>query len=116
MRQASIVTWTIRRACPDDGIRVLMTPSGAGSVYGREQQIHEVARISPDPLDRRTGPLLDPHLGRARQLLEPPLSKQLLVDRAQSALEGRVHGRPERDGFPVHGTAGRYDDVRVGHQ
>ena len=46
-----------------------------------------------------------------RQLRQPPVRDQPLVDRAHRAGEGRPHRRSERDGLAIHRAAGRDDEI-----
>ena len=53
---------------------------------------------------------------RALEDLQAPVGDELLVDRAEAALERRPDGRAERDGLAVHRAAGGHDEVGEGDQ
>ena len=59
---------------------------------------------------------LQVELPRILQLAQTTFADQPLVDRAQTPLERRVHGRAERDRLAVHRAAGRDHQVCVGDQ
>ena len=50
------------------------------------------------------------------ELAQPSFGQQALVDRAEPPFEGGVDRDPERHGLPVHRSAGRDHEVRVGDQ
>src|SRR5919106_7089132 len=81
-----------------------------------EQQSDEFARVAADPQLAIRVPSLHLYLPGIVELAQPPLTEQRLVDGAEPALERGEYRRAEGDGLAVHGTAGRDDEVGVGHE
>src|SRR5437868_6033156 len=108
-RQASRAAWSRRRATTDELSRLNMR--GEGRSLGGEQTLNQETRVAAHAHALGSRPLLEGDLVGIRQPVHPALLKELLIDRPEPALEGRVHGRAERDGLAVHGAARRDDEV-----
>ena len=86
----------------------------AGQALERERE--QVVGVAAQALRRDAGLAFEHEVVGALERAQPALGHQPLVDAAQAAGEGRVHGRAQHHRLAVHRAAGAHDQVGAREQ